>query len=265
MRLDRNSVPYTLGFATVVCLVCAVPIAIAAVSLKPLQVQNQRVDRLGKVLAVAGLMAPEERLGAREIEARFAANVVPRAVELRTGEVTDAVDAATYDQRRAAGDPAQSEPAPSNMARVQRVPRVGLLYEVVEDGQVQALVLPIQGYGLWSTMYGYLALEADGRTVSGITFYEHGETPGLGGEVENPRWQGLWRGRKALDEAGDVKLQVVKGAAGSPEADPYRVDGISGATITSRGVSNTLEFWLGPSGFGPYLAKYRASREGAPR
>ncbi|MDQ3263739.1 MAG: Na(+)-translocating NADH-quinone reductase subunit C [Myxococcota bacterium] len=263
--LDRNSVPYTLGFAAVVCLACAIPIAVAAVSLKPSQLKNQRVDRLSKVLGVAGLISPGERLGAEEIERRFEANVVPQAVALRTGEPTDAVDARSYDQRRAAQDPSQSASAPPNAARVQRVPEVGLLYHVVKDAQVQALILPIQGYGLWSTMYGYLALEADGRTVSGITFYEHGETPGLGGEVENPRWQGLWRGRKALDEAGQVKLQVIKGSAGPPERDPYRVDGISGATITSRGVSNTLDFWLGPSGFGPYLAKYRASREGASR
>jgi len=263
--MDRNSVGYTLGFAALVCLLCAIPIAVAAVSLKPAQLRNQRVDRLSKVLGVAGLIAPGERLGATEIEARFQASIVPQAVELRTGELTDAVDPATYDQRRAAADPALGARAPVNPARVQRVPNVGLVYQVMRDGQVQALVLPIEGYGLWSTMYGYLALEADGRTVSGITFYEHGETPGLGGEVENPRWQASWRGRKAFDEAGRVKLQVVKGAAGPPERDPFRVDGLSGATITSRGVSNTLDFWLGPSGFGPYLAAYRASREGASR
>src|SRR5690606_10031644 len=108
--------------------------------------------------------------------------------------ITDTVDASTYDQRRAAGDSARSEAAPANPARVQRVPHVGLVYHVMKDGEVQALVLPIQGYGLWSTMYGYIALAADGNTVSGITFYEHGETPGLGGEIENPRWQARWLG-----------------------------------------------------------------------
>lgn len=265
MRVDRNSIPYTLGFAALVCLVCAVPIALAAVGLKPLQVQNQLVDRRSKVLAVAGLLGPDERPSASEIEERFTANVIPRAVELRTGELTDSVDASSYDQRRASGDAAQSEPAPPNPARVQRVPHVGIVYHVMKDGAVQTLVIPIQGYGLWSTMYGFLALEADGVTVSGITFYEHGETPGLGGEVENPRWQALWKGRKALDDEGRVKLRVIKGNAGTPSADPYRVDGISGATITTQGVTNTLHFWLGPSGFGPYLAKYRKSQGGTPR
>lgn len=259
----RDSIGYTVGFAAVVCLVCAIPIASAAVFLRPAQVKNQRVDRLSKVLGVAGLMAPGEALVADEVERRFEQNVVPRAVDLRTGAFSDAVDAKAFDQRKAAKDPATSTATPPNAARVFRVPHHAVVYEVMKGGQVDALILPIQGYGLWSTLYGYLALEEDGRTVAGITFYEHGETPGLGGEVENPRWQGLWKGRQVFDDAGHVKLQVIKGAAGPAAEDPYRVDGLSGATITARGVSHTIDFWLGPNGFGPFLAQYRASRQGA--
>jgi Na+-transporting NADH:ubiquinone oxidoreductase subunit C len=259
-KLDRDSRLYTFGFAAAVCLVCAIVVASAAVALRPLQAQNQRVDRLGKVLQVAGLMEQDERLSPDEVVQRFERHIVPRVVVLETGEYDDTIDASTYDQRAAAKDPAMSRAAAQNDARVLRVPTHGLVYHVVEGDEIQALVLPIQGYGLWSTMYGYVALEQDAETIAGITFYEHGETPGLGGEIENPRWQALWRGRRAFDERGDFKLQVIKGAAGPPQTDPHRVDGLSGATITSRGVSATLAFWLGPDAFGPYLDRYRAQR-----
>ena len=262
MPLNRDSPGYIVGFSAVVCLACAVPIATAAVMLRPKQALNQRVDRLSKVLGVAGLLKPGEALPASAIEARFEENVVAVAVDLRTGARVgpEVVDAKTFDQRRAAKDVATSIASPKHSARVLRVPHHAVIYEVMKDGQVEALILPIQGYGLWSTMYGYLALEQDGRTIAGITFYEHGETPGLGGEIENPAWQAKWKGRQAFGDDGEVKVRVVKGAAGPAEADPFRVDGLSGATITSRGVSHTLDFWLGPHGFGPFLTQYRAAR-----
>lgn len=256
----RDSLSYTLGFAAAVCLVCAVVVASAAVVLRPKQEQNQLVDRLSKVLEVAGLMREGEELSPNAVVERFEKNVVPRIIDLRAGDYDESVDAKTYDQRRAAKDPALSYPAPANEARVFRLPKHALVYHVMKGEQVDALILPIQGYGLWSTLYGYLALEEDGQTVAGIIFYEHGETPGLGGEIENPRWQRRWEGRQAFDEKGNVKLRVIKGNAGPPEKDPYKVDGLSGATITSRGVSKTIEFWLGEHAFGPYLKNYRAQQ-----
>ena len=258
--LRRDSVSYTVGFAALVCLVCAIPIAGAAMYLRPTQQENQRVDRLSKVLGVAGLMSRAEKLSRTEVLDRFSANITPRVVHLATGEYADSVDAGTFDQRAASRDPAQSERAPENAARVIRVPKYGLVYEKKENGKITSLILPIQGYGLWSTMYGYIALEPDANTIAGITFYEHGETPGLGGEIENPRWQAKWKGRVAFDEKGAVVVQVVKGEPGPPATDPHRVAGLSGATITARGVSHTLSFWLGPSGFGPFLTQFRRTQ-----
>jgi Na+-transporting NADH:ubiquinone oxidoreductase subunit C len=260
--LRRDSVGYTVGFAALVCLVCAIPIAGAAVWLRPAQEENQRVDRLSKVLGVAGLLSPDEELERAEILRRFASRINPRVVDFKSGAYVDSIDANNYDQRAASRDPARSEVAPPNDAKVLRLPKFGVVYEVrASEGSdsVTALILPIQGYGLWSTMYGYLALSADARTIAGITFYEHGETPGLGGEIENPRWQARWRDRKAFNDTGAVGIRVIKGPAGSPADDPYRVDGLSGSTITSRGVSSTLQFWLGANGFGPYLDKFRRS------
>jgi Na+-transporting NADH:ubiquinone oxidoreductase subunit C len=102
-------------------------------------------------------------------------------------------------------------------------------------------------------LFGYLALEADGNTVSGITYYKHVETPGLGGEVDNPVWKGSWKGKKVFEPgSSEVAVEVVKNARGE-----YQVDALSGATITSRGVTNMMRFWLGENGFGPFLAKVR--------
>ncbi|MEM6273938.1 MAG: Na(+)-translocating NADH-quinone reductase subunit C [Myxococcota bacterium] len=256
----QNSVTYIVAFATAVCLGCAVLVAGAAVGLKPLQDVNKRVDRMSKVLEVAGLMESSEDLTGEQIVERFEANIEARIIDMETGAYDDGIDTASYDQRRAANDPERSTTAPENKARVKRLPKHALVYQVKRDDAVDQLILPIQGYGLWSTMYGYLAIKNDAQTVTGITFYEHGETPGLGGEVENPQWQAKWHNRKVYGEDGSVAIEVVKGPAPAADVDPYKVDGLAGATITSRGVTNTLEFWLGPDGFGPYLSQFREQK-----
>ena len=133
-----------------------------------------------------------------------------------------------------------------------------MVYKLLnEQGEIEKLILPIEGYGLWGTLYGFLAVESDTSTVAGITYYEHKETPGLGGEVENPRWKNLWPGREIYDDDWEPTLEVIKGSAGPPSEDPHRVDGLSGATITSRGVTNMIDFWMGSEGFGPYLENLR--------
>ena len=136
------------------------------------------------------------------------------------------------------------------------------MYQVVKDDKIESLILPMHGKGLWSTLYGFLAVESDAQTVSGIVFYEHAETPGLGGEVDNPRWRSTWKGRKVYGDDGQPKIEVIKGAAGSASSDPFHVDGLSGATITSRGVSYLVQFWMGDDGFKPYLTRFK-TQEGA--
>jgi Na+-transporting NADH:ubiquinone oxidoreductase subunit C len=135
-----------------------------------------------------------------------------------------------------------------------------LIYERVDGDDVVLLILPIEGKGLWSTLYGFLALAPDTKTIEGLTFYEHGETPGLGGEIDNPRWKGLWKDRVAFDDEGNPEIEVIKGAAGPPDTDPHRVDGLSGATLTGRGVTHLIQFWLSNDGYGPFLEKFRAER-----
>ena len=256
----RRSLRYTLAFAAAVCVVCSLVVSTSAVVLRPRQEENAVLSRQRRVLAVSGLAARGEPLGDREVERLFREHMRPVLVALRTGRPDPAVSPEGFDPRRAARDPASSSPAPENEAGIQRLPDHALVYHVVEEGEVTAIILPIEGKGLWSTMLGYLAMSTDGDTILGITFYEHGETPGLGSDVEDPRWQRAWRDRRAYGPGGEPAIEVIKGRAGPPATDPHRVDGISGATLTGRGVSELVRFWLGPDGFGPYLEGVR--REG---
>lgn len=256
----QRSVTYILSFAAAVCIVCGVLVSSSAVSLKELQEINAELERKTNVLLAAGLATGDEKLDADEVDRRFSV-VVAQVIDLETGAADDSADPLTFDQQRAKLDPKQSRAAPANDAGIKRVPHQALVYTVVgDDGQTELYVLPIEGYGLWSTLYGFIAIESDLTTIRGLTFYQHGETPGLGGEVDNPDWKSLWRGRRAFNEEGETAIQVVKGRAGRASEDPYSVDGLSGASITSRGVTKMLRFWLGENGFGPFLDRARESQ-----
>ncbi len=252
---------YIIGFAIAVCMVCSILVSGAAVALKDKQDANVVLDRQIKVLTVAGLVKEGEAVEPAKVDQLFKDSIRPKVIVLKTGAPAEGVDAATFDQLKASKDPATSTQAPANMAKVPRVPNNAMVYHVVEGGAVTKVILPIEGKGLWSTLYGFMALDAkDLNTVRGLTFYKHAETPGLGGEVDNPKWKGLWNGRKAFDAKGEPALKVIKGVAGSPEEAPHSVDGLSGATLTCNGVTHLVQFWLGDNGFGPYLAK--AKKEG---
>ena len=254
----QHSTAYIVGFSTLVCVVCALFVAGTEVSLRPLKERNILMDRQKNILAVAGLLQPGEKVGPDEIALRFKESIRPKIIELATGEVNESIDPVTFNQRDAARDPDRSSRAPANPSKILRVPDEALIYEVMKDDQLKSIIIPIEGYGLWSTLYGYLAIAPDLTTILGITYYDQKETAGLGGEVENPAWKAKWVGRKAFDERGRIKIAVNKGPAGPPDEDPYRVDGLSGATITSRGVTNMLHFWLGQEGFGSYLSRLRS-------
>lgn len=252
------SVGYNLGFAAAVCVVCAVIVSSSAVSLKDLQEANEALEKQRNVLIAAGLASSDERLTPEEIDGRFE-EIRQVVINLESGAEDTDIEAELFDQRAAATHGDTSRVAPDNNARVRRLPHHALVYELRDtDDRVQLVILPISGMGLWSTLYGFVALDSDLSTIQGLTYYEHGETPGLGGEVDNPRWQALWPGRQAFDPDDAVRIEVIRGRAGDPETDPHRVDGLAGATMTSRGVTNMLRFWLSESGFGSYLERLRA-------
>ena len=256
--MQRNSPIYTVLFSAIVCAVCSLFVA-SATFLKDRQVRNALLDKQTKVLVLADLMEANSSITPEEVQEIFEERIETLIIDLETGKkAAEGVieDPAGYDQLKASKDPSMSRNAGDNIAGLKRVPNYAKAYRINgDDGALELLVLPVEGKGLWSTLYGFLALRSDFDTIHGITFYQHGETPGLGGEVDNPRWRVKWANRKIYDEDALPAIRVVKGPAGSPENTPHQVDGLSGATITSNGVTNLVQYWMGDQGFGGYLAE----------
>jgi Na+-transporting NADH:ubiquinone oxidoreductase subunit C len=257
MSSNVNSVKNTLKVAFGLCAVCSIVISSAAVILKPMQTANEILDRNKNILIAAGLFDPNVHTNA-DVAGMFS-EFTPRMVDLDEGRyLTDeemqtlGLDPQTYDQQSAKNDPSMSEALTGgdDVASIRRRADYATVYVIQNDqGEYQSVVIPVSGYGLWGIMYGYLALESDGNTIRGIGFYDHQETPGLGGEISNPRWQSQWPDKQIYDENNEVAFRVVKGGG---QGD-YQVDALSGATLTSRGVENMIEFWLGERGFASFL------------
>ncbi|WMP16132.1 Na(+)-translocating NADH-quinone reductase subunit C [Thiothrix lacustris] len=255
LALPNDSKVKTIGVALVLCLVCSIAVSTAAVALKPVQEANKLLDKKRNILEIAGLEQP-----GKSVEEVFK-QVQAKVVDLQTGEYVEGINPDTFDARAASVDPKQNVvlTKEQDIASIKRRAKYATVYLVKDaHGKLQKLILPVHGYGLWSTLYGFLALQADANTVVGLGFYEQAETPGLGGEVDNPTWKAKWPGKQVFDANGKVAIRVMKGAA--PDGDPkalHEVDALSGATLTSRGVDNLIHFWLGENGFGPYLQKVR--------
>ena len=257
LALSNDSLEKTVAVALALCLVCAVLVSLATVALRPLQSYNKALDMKKNILDVAGLLQDDT-----DIDQAFKDRIEAKLVDIKTGDYVEGINVDEYDQRKAAKDPAQNEliPVDKDIASIRMKAKYAKVFLVKNGDQLQSIILPINGYGLWSTMYGFMALEADGQTVQSINLYDQGETPGLGGEVVNPNWRALWKGKKVYGENGEVALTLVKGTVDSSRSDAvYKVDGLAGATLTSRGVSNLVQYWMGEEGFAAYLNKIRTN------
>ncbi|MGA4440384.1 Na(+)-translocating NADH-quinone reductase subunit C [Psychrobacter pocilloporae] len=261
MSKPKSNNAKTISVALTLCLVCSVLVSAVAVGLKPAQVENARLDRNKNILVAADMYNAESDT-ADDVAERFKDFDV-RIIDLNKGNYLDddqlkaagIPDRNAYDASQATKNQALSEDLGGNdPAGIGRKPKYAKVYVKEDDaGKPELVVLPIQGYGLWGTIYGFLTLESDMNTIKGISFYEHKETPGLGARIEEPEWRAQWNGIHSYDDNGDVATGVTK--AGNPK-DNW-VDGISGATLTSRGVSNMIQFWLGDQGYKPYLDMLR--------
>lgn len=263
MAKAKETVSRTLIVALVLSIAFSVVVSTAAVMLRPAQIKNQNLDIKTNILSAAGMLEPGS--SADEIEQQFAQFDV-RLVDLDTGEFVEpsavgVQDPMKYDMYKAASDPAMSVNIPSSedKAGIKRRPNVAKVYTMSENGEITRVVLPIHGYGLWSTLYGFISLEGDLNTIEGLGFYAHAETPGLGGEVDNPRWKQQWTGKELYNEdKTEPQIQLVKGgvSANTPEKE-HKVDALSGATLTSRGVQQLVNYWMGDRGYAPFLKKLR--------
>lgn len=252
----------TFLVAATLCLICSVLVSTAAVSLKPAQRENQRLDVQKNILEVAGLYDESQPVAAQFNDDWKKLISLGTGLELTEEDAKfEGIDLATFDSRKAVKVRSLSAKIEGGaLPQIEKRSRFLFVYEIrnEEDGGLQKIILPIYGKGLWSTLYGFIALEPDCSTIAGITFYEHGETPGLGGEVDNVDWKASWKGKKAFGtgDFSEPTISVVKGAATSEDT----IDGLSGATITSKGVSDLVKYWLGPDGFGKYLNRIRSEQ-----
>lgn len=260
---NKDSIWNILVVALSVCLFFAVLVSVTAVSLKPAREANVEQDRNRNILEAAG-MYREGVTDDGEIPALFEQFEVQILDLERDAFLWPAdlfkldLDPVSYDPRKGAKDPhfSRALSRAEDPAGISRQARFMPVYLLREGERLDRIVLPIHGYGLWSILHGFIALEGDARTVVGITFHEHQETPGLGGEVDNPRWKSLWKGKLLYaSSSATPELRVMKGAA-APD-DPHQVDGLSGATLTTRGVDNLVRFWMGEEGYGPFLDSLR--------
>lgn len=240
MSSSNESIKKTLVVALSVCLVCSVIVSGAAVALREQQNFNAEAERKRNILQAAGVFDPAQTVAEQfgQFEARW--------VDVTTGEYVDASVVEANAEARVALDKAEDV---ANLRSHEKYREV-YLYDGDQDGVADRYVLPVYGPGLWSTLYGFMALENDLNTVAGLTFYQHAETPGLGGEVDNPGWKAQWNGKNVYRD-GEVALRLVKG--GAAPGDQYGVDGLAGATLTANGVNNLVQFWMGENGFQAYL------------
>ncbi|MEE2659730.1 MAG: Na(+)-translocating NADH-quinone reductase subunit C [Candidatus Latescibacterota bacterium] len=257
--MARDTIRKTFTVAFALCVVCSVLVSAAAVSLRPAQETNKLLDKKKNILTAAGLLGSE----GGDIEALFG-QVEARMIDIDSGKYLDG-DPGQFDLKKASRDPVLSVAvADDRGAGIKRRSRQMPVYLVKKaSGKVDKVILPVFGMGLWSTLWGFISLDRDDlNTIRGLVFYEHGETPGLGGEVDNPAWKALWKGKQAFGLDGDVQISVVRGRVDpAAEGSEYQVDGLSGATITSRGVQNMLRYWLSDNAYGAYLNSLR--QEGA--
>ncbi|AKG18350.1 Na(+)-translocating NADH-quinone reductase subunit C [Moraxella bovoculi] len=261
----KNSNVSTAVTALILCLVCSVMVSAVAVGLKSKQQENARLDLNKNILMAADMYDPETD-SSSVIPERFADFDV-RLVNLQTGkfathqEISAAGinDVDGYDASKAARTPYLSTSLADDIAKIGGKPNFAKVYLAKDaNGEIDQIVLPIHGAGLWGPIFGLLTLDKDLNTVKGVNFYQHKETPGLGSRIEEPQWQETWVDKELYNEDGSRKIAVVK--AGT--AREGQVDGISGATLTIRGVNNLLQYWIGEDGYKPFLDNLKAGQAG---
>ncbi len=239
MRLSSNR--YTFMFAFAVCATCSLALSVVSEGLKEKKELNVALDIKKNILKVVNLKTP-----------------LPAKVQ--TQEILDVYDAKI--EEIVIDDDGKIVEEKTH-ADIQEGGNLYPLYVYREEGRTIAYCFPIIGKGLWSTLYGYFSLEADATTVRGITFYKHGETPGLGAEIEKDWFQDNYKGKKIWDVKKNTltPIKVVKGKVAdvvSKTEMPFYVDGISGATITSRGVTAMVDKWVNV--YEPFFQRIRKAQ-----
>ncbi|NIW24179.1 MAG: NADH:ubiquinone reductase (Na(+)-transporting) subunit C [Gammaproteobacteria bacterium] len=257
---ERESVARTLGIAAGVAVFCSLLVSLAVLWLRPIQLAYASIERNRAVVQAAGLIERGAKLDAREIVDRFL-DLEVRIVDLDTGAFSGDVSPTTYDFRIAMNDPDQTRPIPDELdiASLGRRPIYLPVYVLRSDSEIEQIVLPIYGQGMWATIHGFISIGADFATVEGVAFYEHGETPGIGDRFLEPDWLAQWQGQRVYDDSQRLVFRI-----GADDVSPVvtdTIDAITGATITVSAIERLVRYWLGDDGFGPFLATQRSEAQ----
>jgi Na+-transporting NADH:ubiquinone oxidoreductase subunit C len=259
--VSRDSPKNALLVVLVTALVCSSLVSAAVVLLRPIQLNNQLLDQSRNIMQLTGLQAAGDELDDDEMLGLYK-SVDRRIINISDAVFDKAIDPNTFDKRKAVNDPELGVqiPAGLDLASLGRRSRFAPVYIVWKDGELERMILPVRGAGMWSMLYGYIALESDLNTIAGMTFYEQNETPGLGDQITHVHWLEQWKGRRVFDEQGETRFRVSEGvvAAGSATSG-YEVDALTGATVTGNAVTNMMHYWFGPHGYQDFLAQLRDS------
>jgi len=243
-----------------VALVCSILVSVASVTLKPIQERNQLVERSRNVIALTGLVEPGVALSSDEI-LELIDQLDIRALNVDTGEFVTDIDPVKFDARAAANNIEMSVAIPPELdsASLGRRSSYEVVYLVWDGDSFSRVILPIVGQGMWSTIYGYIAIESDLSTIAAVSFYEQTETAGLGDQIMESDWQAQWQGRRLFDDKGTFRFRTGPGVIkpDSPGAT-YQVDSLSGATVTSDAVTRMIAYWFGPNGYLAFLKQLRS-------
>lgn len=236
-------------------LVCSSLVSAAVVVLRPIQLNNQLLERSRNIMVLTGLI-PADKIPDDEEMLGLFKSLDTRMVNIDAGHFDDSIDPNTFDMRRAVNDMelGTTVPSDSDLASIGRRSRYAPVYMVWDGEGLDRIILPIRGAGMWSMLYGYIAIDADFNTIAGMSFYEQNETPGLGDQIAHPHWLEQWRGKQVYDEQGLPRFHVSESevVAGSVSA-PYQVDGLTGATVTGNAVTGVVRYWFGPHGYQGFL------------
>lgn len=251
-KLNKDSALGTFVIIITFCLVCSVLVSSAVVALNPFKAAAVANDRQVSILKVSGF----EVKGS--VADTFNKHIESHLIDVDTGALADdkvnkdEIEGYNFASLAKKPETSVSIPKDKDVAGIlTRSKLMPVYFAKNDDGKVERVILPFYGQALWSTVYGYVAISpADGNTILGVTFYSHGETPGLGGEIDNPRWQALWVNKKLTDENGDYKFHITKHA----QNKDFDIDALSGATLTSNGVDHLSAYWLGDA-YKPFLER----------
>jgi Na+-transporting NADH:ubiquinone oxidoreductase subunit C len=233
--MDKDSNKATFLFSSVMVVIIAVLLSVTAISLAPYQAKNIRIEKMKNILTSVAVHAETQ-----DTEQLYKQYITQQIVLNNKGkEVKDGVAAFDIDLKK------EMDKIKTGKSNEQLFP----LFICNKDGN-SFYIIPIRGKGLWGPIWGYISLEGDMNTIYGASFGHKSETPGLGAEIETEKFQQQFIGKKIFDEAGDfVSVTVLKG--GASRDNIHGVDAISGATITSKGVSEMFKRTL--SNYIPYF------------